>query len=149
VLHVVIIYLGLYLIWGKFYSKYIVHVTYKCSYRVKCSSERKFWNVFCGALIVKNITCLVIMKVLKMDGNYSYLEILYVKIYILTTVRPCVFCPERGSLYVSFKTIYVGRLISLVNFHEMALQSIWWRDISKDLLFEIPFSQKGHIIHVW
>ena len=28
---------------------------------------------------------------------------------------------------------YVGRLIS---FHEIALQSIWWRDISKDLLFE-------------
>jgi len=28
-------------------------------------------------------------------------------------------------------------LISLVNFHEMALQSIWWRDISKDPLFEL------------
>jgi len=33
--------------------------------------------------------------------------------------------------------MYVGRLISLVNFHEMALQSIWWRDISKDPLFEL------------
>jgi len=33
--------------------------------------------------------------------------------------------------------IYVGRLINLVNFHEMALQSIWWRDISKDPLFEL------------
>jgi len=31
----------------------------------------------------------------------------------------------------------MGRLISLVNFHEMALQSIWWRDILKDLLFEL------------
>ena len=31
--------------------------------------------------------------------------------------------------------IYVGRLISLVNFHEMALQFIWWH-ISKDPLFE-------------
>ena len=35
----------------------------------------------------------------------------------------------------------MGRLISLVNFHEMALQSIWWRDISKDPLFE-PFQAK-------
>ena len=32
--------------------------------------------------------------------------------------------------------IYVGRLISLVNFHEIALQSIWWCDISKNPLFE-------------
>jgi len=32
--------------------------------------------------------------------------------------------------------MYVDRLISLVNFHELALQSIWWRDISKDPLFE-------------
>jgi len=31
-------------------------------------------------------------------------------------------------------SLYVGRLISLINFHEMALQSIWWRDISR--LFE-------------
>ena len=30
----------------------------------------------------------------------------------------------------------MGCLISLVNFHEVALQSIWWRDISKDSLFE-------------
>ena len=30
----------------------------------------------------------------------------------------------------------MGRLISLVNFHEMALQFIWWRDILKDPLFE-------------
>ena len=30
----------------------------------------------------------------------------------------------------------MSRLISLVNFYEMELQSIWWRDISKDPLFE-------------
>ena len=45
--------------------------------------------------------------------------------------------------------IYVGRLICLVNFHEMALQSIWWRDISKDVHSSNPFrpnfSQKGRI----
>jgi len=35
-----------------------------------------------------------------------------------------------------FIYIYVSRLISLVNFYEMALQSIWWRHISKDPLFE-------------
>ena len=30
----------------------------------------------------------------------------------------------------------MSRLISLVNFHEIALQSIWWRDIPKNPLFE-------------
>ena len=29
---------------GKFYSKYIVHMTYTIAHRVK-SSKRKFWNV--------------------------------------------------------------------------------------------------------
>jgi len=32
---------------GKFYSKYIVYVTYTILYRVKFSSKRTFWNVTC------------------------------------------------------------------------------------------------------
>jgi len=36
----------------------------------------------------------------------------------------------------------VDRLISLVNFYEMALQFIWWREISKDPLFEARLARK-------
>jgi len=52
--------------------------------------------------------------------------------------------------------MYVGRLISLVNFHEMALQSIWRRDISKDPLseplqakFQLERMHSSRLIVIW
>jgi len=59
-------------------------------------------------------------------------------------------CSVLEKLYnynIFISCLYVGHLISLVNFHEMALQSIWWRDISKD-----PQPEKTHnsrLVIIW
>jgi len=65
--------------------------------------------------------------------RYSWIKFLFFIFHITVILRisNIYFLNIRNQLH-----IYVGRLISLVNFHEMALQFIWWCDISKDPLFE-------------
>ena len=99
--------------------------------------KNKIYYKLCNYFFCKyilNINALYILYTLQ-TYVHTYIYI-YTYVHVHTYVQTYIHTIHTIH-NIHIKYIYVGHLINLVNFHEMALQSIWWRDISKDSLFEL------------